>query len=117
MNVTKQLADEAILRELGTRLARARLDRNLTQVQFAKEAGISKSTVQRLETGGAATQLSAFIRVCRALDLVDRLNLLVPEPVASPIEQLKLRGRTRQRASTKGPVQSPAKKWKWGTEQ
>ena len=117
INIVKQATDEAVLGELGVRLAKARLERNLTQAQLAAQAGVSKNTVQRLESGSVATQLSGFIRVCRALDLVERFDLLVPEPVPSPVEQLKLRGRQRQRASAKRKVKAAPKKWQWGDEQ
>jgi transcriptional regulator with XRE-family HTH domain len=80
---------------------------------LATEAGVSKSTVQRLELGVAATQLSGFIRVCRVLGVLERLDTLVPEPVPSPVAQLKMAGRKRQRASTK-PAKLLAKKWQWG---
>lgn len=115
MKMTKQATDEAILSELGRRLARIRLERNLTQAQLAEQAGVSKRTVERLESGGVATQLSGFIRVCRVLDLVERFDLLVPEPVPSPVEQLKLRGRKRRRASAKKAKASP-NQWQWGDE-
>lgn len=116
MKMGKRATDEAVLGELGARLAKARLERNLTQAQLAAEAGVSKNTVQRLESGSVATQLSGFIRVCRVLDLVERFDLLVPEPVPSPVEQLKLRGRRRQRASTKRQVKAAPKTWQWGDE-
>jgi transcriptional regulator with XRE-family HTH domain len=103
MKINNQATDEAILAELGGRLAKTRLDRNLTQVQLAERAGVSKRTVERLEAGAVATQLPGFIRVCRVLDLVDRFDLLLPEPVLSPMAQLKLGGRKRQRASTAKP--------------
>jgi transcriptional regulator with XRE-family HTH domain len=116
MKIAKQATDEAILSELGGRLAKARLERNLTQSRLAAQAGVSKNTVQRLESGNVATQLSGFIRVCRVLDVIERFELLVPEPVPSPVEQLKLRGRKRQRASAKRKVKSSSKKWQWGNE-
>jgi transcriptional regulator with XRE-family HTH domain len=108
--------DDAVLAELGGRLARARLERGLTQAQLAAQAGVSKRTVERLEAGAVATQLSGFIRVCRVLELLDRLDALIPEPVPSPIAQLKLRGRQRRRASTTPPAKTPGKKWQWGDE-
>jgi len=117
MKITKQATDEAVLSELGGRLAQVRLERNLTQAQLAEQAGVSKRTVERLESGSVATQLSGFIRVCRVLDLVERFDLLVAEPVPSPVEQLKLRGRKRQRASTRSKAKTPSKKWQWGDEQ
>jgi transcriptional regulator with XRE-family HTH domain len=103
-----------ILGELGGRLAKIRLDRNLTQAQLATQAGVSKRTAERLESGAVATQLSGFIRMCRVLDMIERFDLLVPEPVPSPVEQLKLAGRKRQRASAAKPAKFPAKKWQWG---
>ena len=114
MKITKQATDEAILTELGGRLTRIRLERNLTQAQLAEQAGVSKRTVQRLEAGAVATQLSGFIRVCRVLDVIERFDLLVPEPVPSPVAQLKLAGRKRRRASTIKAAKPSAKKWQWG---
>ena len=116
MKITKQATDAVVLGELGTRLAQVRLGRNLTQAQLAEQAGISKRTVERLESGSVATQLSGFIRVCRVLDLINRFDLLVPEPIPSPVEQLKLQGRRRQRASAKRRSKAPSKKWQWGNE-
>jgi transcriptional regulator with XRE-family HTH domain len=117
MKLTKQATDEVILRELGERLAKVRLEHNLTQTQLATQAGVSKSTVQRLESGSVATQLSGFIRVCRVLDLIERFELLIPEPVPSPVAQLKLGGKKRRRASTVKVAAPPVKKWQWGNEQ
>lgn len=116
MRITKQATDTVILGELGGRLAKIRLDRNLTQAQLATQAGVSKRTVERLESGAVATQLSGFIRVCRTLDLVERFDLLVPEPVPSPVAQLKLGGKQRRRASAPKSAQPAAKKWQWGGE-
>ncbi len=59
-------------------------------------------------------QLSGFIRVCRVLEVIERFDLPVPEPVISPVTQLKLAGRKRQHTSTAKPAKTPAKKWQWG---
>jgi transcriptional regulator with XRE-family HTH domain len=120
MKMTNQSTDEVILAELGARLAQARLERNLTQAQLATQAGISKRTLERMEAGASAMQLSAFIRVCRVFGLLDRLELLLPEAGPSPMEQLKLGGRKRRRASgtnspPAGQVSSPPQSpWTWG---
>ncbi|MDO8677882.1 MAG: helix-turn-helix transcriptional regulator [Acidobacteriota bacterium] len=113
MQISSQLTDEAVLHELVGRLARARLDHNLTQAGLAEQAGVSKRTVERLESGAVATHLSVFVRVCRVLGILDRFEALLPEPVDSPIAQLKLRGKIRRRAtSTTAPGGSPSK-WHW----
>jgi transcriptional regulator with XRE-family HTH domain len=117
MRIAGQLSDEAILREVGSRLAGARLARNLTQAALAEEAGVSKRTVERLESGKVAARLSGLVRVCRALGIVDRLDALVPAPTASPVEQLRLAGHRRKRASGRRRSETSTKrKWKWGDE-
>lgn len=117
MKITESLTDEALLKELGARLARARLERNLTQEALAQEAGVSKRTVERLESGAVATQLSGFLRVCRVLGFVDALERLIPETVASPMEQLKRQGAKRQRASGRKAAAAQPAKWTWGDEE
>ena len=102
MRIEKQLSAEAVLAELGQRLARRRLDVGLTQAQAATEAGIGKRTVERVEAGGD-TQLVTLIRLLRVLDLTDELNRLVPEPGPRPMDLLKLRGKERKRASSRRP--------------
>lgn len=108
------LSDESLLKLLGERLARLRLARNLTQAQLAEQAGISVRTLQRLEQGEAATQLSGFVRVCRVLGLIERFDMLIPELPPSPMELLKLQGRQRRRATGRKLVTQPRKKWTWG---
>ncbi len=122
MTIDKSLTDAAILRLIGERLARLRLAKNLTQAQLAEQAGLSLRTVQRLELGEAATQLSGFVRVCRALGIVAGFDTLVPEQTASPMQQLaqlKRAGNLRKRASGGRPGRQPTagephKKWTWG---
>ena len=115
MKLSSQLTDDAILHELGGRLAAARLARNLTQAALAEEAGVSKRTVERLESGEVATRLSGLVRVCRTLGLMDRLDALVPPVAPSPVEQLKLAGRQRKRAGGRPQhaTRTP-RKWTWG---
>ena len=127
--------DEFLLQEIGAKLARVRLEKNLTQAQLAAQAGIALRTLSRIERGNGATLVTAFIRVCRALGLLERFIAIVPEPVPSPMEQLKLHGRQRRRASGRRLKANPLAKypehvddgrfrvaedapadWKWGDE-
>jgi uncharacterized protein YyaL (SSP411 family) len=50
MDIKSDFSDDLILREVGERLARTRLERNLTQAQLAERAGISKRTLERYGT-------------------------------------------------------------------
>jgi transcriptional regulator with XRE-family HTH domain len=122
MTIEQNLTDQALLQLIGARLARLRLSKNLTQQQLAEQAGLGVRTVQRLELGEAATQLSGFVRVCRVLGIVTQFDALLPEPAASPmaqLTQLKRAGHPRKRASgrksTRQPTaHEPQKKWTWG---
>ena len=114
MKIEKQLTDETVLTEIGSRIARQRVDLGLTQAQAAEQAGIAKRTLERLEAGGSTEALS-MIRVLRALDLMEGLDGMLPEPVPRPMELLKLKGKERKRASSPKTVQA-AKNWRWGDE-
>lgn len=116
MKIERHHSDELILRELGERLAHARLQRNLTQAALAEQAGVSKRTVERLESGEVASRLSAFLRVGRVLGLVDRLDALIPEAKPTPMDELRWKSRTRKRA--RGTTKPPTKQgpWTWGDE-
>ena len=114
MKIASQIADEELLKLIGERLARLRLAKNLTQAELAEQAGLGLRTVQRLELGATATQLSGLVRVCRVLGLVERFDAFIPEEAASPITQLKLQGRKRRRASGRKAAATAPKKWQWG---
>ena len=115
MNIVNDMSDTAALEVLGQRIARYRLNRNMTQGALAREAGVSLPTVQRLE-GGHSTQATNLIRVLRALQLLDNLDSLVPEPAISPLQQARMQGKTRQRASSPRS-QKPAAPWTWDTNE
>jgi transcriptional regulator with XRE-family HTH domain len=67
---------------------------------LAEQAGVSKRTVERIEAGATA-QMSTLIRLLRALELLDRLETLVPESGPRPMDLVKLKGKARKRASGK----------------
>lgn len=114
MKINSALSDEALLKQIGARLAAVRLAANLTQGQLAEQAGLGLRTVQRLELGVAATQLSGFLRICRVLGLLDRLEVLLPEAGPSPMEQLERAGQRRRRATGRRRAPDGNGAWTWG---
>jgi transcriptional regulator with XRE-family HTH domain len=108
-------SNDALLKELGNRLQRYRLNRNMTQVALAKEAGVSERTIIRIEQGHS-TQLSNFIRLLRSLGLLENMDALVPKPAISPIQQMKLQSKNRKRASS-SKLDNTDRVWSWGDEE
>ncbi len=115
VNPTK-LTDEAFLKSFGERLAMVRLEREWTQQKLAKEAKVAKRRVERLESGEVTASLAGFVRVLRALGLLEKLDLLVPEMGPGPMEQLRMHGRKRRRASSKRNRDAKPTVWQWGDE-
>ena len=114
MRISNDTSDPVVLRELGERLARTRLERNVTQAGLAESAGVSKATVERIE-GGGEVRSGSLIRVLRALDLLEALDRLVPEPLPSPVERLRTEGRRRRRARPpRGRPADGGSPWSWG---
>ncbi len=114
MKIERLLTDDAVLSELGGRLSRCRIELGLSQAKLAQQAGVSKRTVERIEAG-AATQTNTLIRILRELQLLERMETLVPDTVPSPMDLLKLKGRERKRAPRKGGSPS-GKPWQWGDQ-
>ena len=92
------MSDRAILREIGRRLKRKRLDRNLSQQRLADKAGINRTTVQKIEKGTPSSILT-IIGILRALEALDELNSFLPDPGLSPLQLAKMKGKERRRAS------------------
>jgi putative transcriptional regulator len=111
------MTDAAVLTELGGRLERVRLERNITQSALAREAGISRRTLVRLEQGEDQVGAATLLRVLRALDLLENVDQLVPESLPSPIERLRSQGRRRQRASGARRDGEDAAPWTWGPDE
>jgi transcriptional regulator with XRE-family HTH domain len=121
MRITANLTDDAVLKEIGERLERQRIEAGLTQASLAAQSGIAKRTLERIEAGRSA-ELVTLLRLLRTLKLVDGVETLVPDPPTSPIALLKHEGRQRKRVSrpraradaAAQPAAGAAKPWRWG---
>ena len=112
MQLTRLMTDEAILTELGQRLARQRIDQQITQAQLAHQSGVSKRTVERIEAG-ASTQMASIIRICRVLNLIAGLDRFIPEAGSRPMDLVKRKGKIRQRASSGNKSRGADEPWTW----
>lgn len=88
----------AIVAELGRRLEQIRLGLNQRQEILAQEAGVSRSTVHRIE-GGNNISLDSFVRLLIGLGMADQLAALLPDMQIRPVEMAERDGNMRQRAT------------------
>ena len=87
MDQTSQTPTE-LQRDLGQRLRRLRIDRDLSQEQLAGKAGVSLKTLRNLELG-AGSSVDTLLRTLKALGVPNLLDSLAPAPGVSPIALLK----------------------------
>jgi transcriptional regulator with XRE-family HTH domain len=80
---------------LGEQTQGIRLSKNLDQITTAEKAGISDKALRNLEAGRGST-VESLLRVLKALDSLDGLELLAPKPSVSPLALLRS-SRTQQR--------------------
>ncbi|MCH5342459.1 MAG: helix-turn-helix transcriptional regulator [Acetatifactor sp.] len=111
MKITGDENNKLILTELGQRIKDIRISRSITQRELAHSAGISFSTVVRVESG-EGVNIENYMKILRILDLLPNFNLLVPEQQLMPAEFIEKKPR-RQRASKR----KQEREWKWGDEQ
>lgn len=97
-------ADMAILERIGKRIHQIRLKQNITQQSLAEAAGISLSTIKKIENGEIRS-FESLLRVLRTLGMLETLQPLVEEEQLSPSEYYKYvqsaKAKSRKRASGK----------------
>ena len=97
------VSDSTILKELGERLRKLRLRKNITQEDLAERALLSVGTIKSLETGKA--KLSTLVAVLRELGALDQLDQFIPPVTISPIKMAEASAKSsnkRERASGAG---------------
>ena len=83
------LADTTILNRMGNHLKTVRLKQNITQQSLADSAGVSLSSLKKIEKGEIGS-FDSLLRVLRTLGKLDVLQPLVDEEQLSPSEYYKL---------------------------
>lgn len=95
--VVDNLTPDEMEVELGEKLKRLRLSRNLDQKSLAERAGVSVRALRNLEAG-RGSNLKTLVRVLRALGRQEWLNTIAPVATINPLA-LTREAQPRQRAS------------------
>ncbi|NLV53270.1 MAG: helix-turn-helix domain-containing protein [Bacteroidales bacterium] len=83
------LPDSTILHRIGNRLKTIRLKQNITQQSLADSAGVSLSSLKKIEKGEIRS-FDSLLRVLRILGKLDVLQPLIEEEQMSPSEYYEL---------------------------
>lgn len=89
--------DRESLALVGERLRELRLQKNQTQEELAKLAGISRPTYRKIEAGDGSVETAVFARVLAMLGFADRLGNIIPE-TPPPVDLKALMKPARRRA-------------------
>jgi transcriptional regulator with XRE-family HTH domain len=80
---------------LGEQLQSLRVAKNLDQRTTAEKAGISEKALRNLEAGRGST-VESLLRVLKALESLQGIELLAPKPTINPLSLLR-NAKVRQR--------------------
>jgi len=106
------ISDSALgsLAALGHRLKEARLRRNWTQALTAQKAGLSESSVKKVESGTARISFSAYLALLDLYGVAQGLDRLLADG-DDPIGEALARGNLRQRAREPGKASGNDDEW------
>lgn len=112
----KYLSSLVVLSEIGSRLKAYRIDSSLTQDELANKAGVSRRSIQHMESGDDV-KFSTIIKVLMELELDSNLDMLVPDPTKRPSYYMNLKSDTHHRVrASKKTVNESKNTFKWGDE-
>ena len=112
MKITGNENEQAILKELGTRIKQYRISLNVTQSNLAEKCGISVSTVVRIENG-VDSKFSNYIKILNGLRLIQNIDILIPE-IQPDFKALFEQKAPRQRARSSDTASKSS--WVWGED-
>jgi transcriptional regulator with XRE-family HTH domain len=81
--------------DLGRRIQQLRLSRNIDQRAAAAKAGITRATLQNLEAGRGSS-VQTLLRTLKALDYLEGIEMLAPQPTVNPLALLKTKSPPRR---------------------
>lgn len=96
MKLSRALSDKVIITTLYDRIEKRRKTLGWTQAELAERIGITSKSYRAIKAGGC--RLQTFIALLRQLDLIEQLEVLLPELSESPMQRLQ--GQVRKGAAT-----------------
>ena len=83
-----------------------------SQSVLAEEAGVSRRTISRTENGEGVS-LDTFVRVARALGLVEQLQSLFQLPEIRPVDRVREQAPRKNASSSRSKTKDTETPWEW----
>lgn len=109
MKIEQIYANYKILEEIGRRIREYRIGLFLTQNELSEKTGVSVRTICNIERG-KDTSFNNIISILQGLNLVNNLELLIPENKEYVYQETKEKKRYKKSLKDNST-------WKWGDEQ
>ena len=94
------LTDDAIMRQIGSKLKELRIIKGMKQTELSKASGVSVFTISAVENG-KSTSLLTIIQMLRALENLDYLTQFFQQQEISPIAYAQLMEKNKRKERVK----------------
>lgn len=94
------LTDDAIMRQIGSKLKELRIIKGMKQTELSKASGVSVFTISAVENG-KSTSLLTIIQILRALENLDYLTQFFQQQEISPIAYAQLMEKNKRKERVK----------------
>ena len=94
---------ENILKTMGEQIKMARLRRKLSATLVAERAGVSRSTLWKVENGNPSVAVGIYAAVLHALNSMDKdlLKIAGDDELGRKLQDMDLMGKNKRRESMK----------------
>jgi len=92
----KVISDRHTLKNLCTRIKKARINANLSQEDLVSLSGVGLRTIRRVESGEGNFNALTLIAIARAINATDQIDALFPETI-SPLQIDQNQGKEKKR--------------------
>ncbi len=114
MKIDNYSSNEAVLKEMGKRIKKSRINAGYTQAELADISGVSLKTISLAEQGNDM-KFGNVLKILRALDMLENIDAILPEVIVRPSE-IRSYGKERERVRKTSVRSQDDSTWKWGDE-
>ena len=112
MKIVGSENNKTIRMELAKRIKTFRIDYPMTREELAEKSGVSLRTIARIESG-ETTQFDNILSIMRALDCLDRIDILLQDSEIRPSLMINNRKTRKRASSSRYRTNTKKQNWVW----